>query len=100
MEDRKKISPRSTHQIGDMYIHKKHGFIIRIIGRGQYNNRWVEVVKGEVPISVQERVQKYEPVFDYDGQYIPASMEYSTCALTNCFNRLKAGRILFGETDT
>lgn len=94
----KPIQARSKHHVGDMYIHKKHKFIVRIVGRGEWGgNRMVEVVKGEVPEVVRQRVRKYEPPYQYEGEpYIPASMEYSTCALSACFEKLKAGQVLFG----
>ena len=93
----KPISPKSKHHIGDLYIHKKHKFIVRIVSRGQWSNlRLVEVIKGAVPAVVQQRVQKWESEYNYDGEHVLASMEYSTCALTNCFTKLKAGQVLFG----
>lgn len=99
MVNTKPIQTRSVHHIGDMYIHKKHKFIIKIVSRGQWGgSRKVEVVKGDVPKVVQERCKDYSgPWEDHEeGGFYPATMEYSTCALTVCFTKLKAGQVLFG----
>ncbi len=98
MMGQKPIQASSVHHVGDMYIHKKHKFIIKIVGRGEWSgHRMCEVVKGEVPKIVQQRA-KYEAGWEdhEEGGYYPATIEYSTCALTNCFTRLKAAKVLFG----
>lgn len=99
MVNDKPIQARSNHHIGNMYIHKKHKFIVKIVSRGEWSgDRKVEVVKGEVPLVVQQRCKSYRAGWedDEEGGYYPATMEYSTCALTTCFTRLKAGQVLFG----
>ena len=93
------ISTRSKHQYNDMYIHKKHGFIVKIIDSGVWSNlRLVEVVKGEVPPAVRQRVRSFTGGMIYEGITIPAQMIYDICSLTNCFNKLdpKSTRVLFG----
>lgn len=88
----KPIQARSTHQIGDMYIHKKHKFIVKIVGRGHTGwGRQVKVMKGDVPEVVMQRVSFYTT--DNDEKLL---IDYSTCALVNCFDRLKSGQVLFG----
>lgn len=102
--DEKPIQARSNHKIGDMYIHKKHKFIIRIIGRGTWSSkRACHVVKGDVPEIVLQRVQRIHGITNYerlqaiiDREEVPLVLDYSTCALVNCFTRLKAGQVLFG----
>lgn len=98
----KPIQARSKHQIGDMYIHKKHKFIIRIVGRGEWSGRLCEVVKGEVPEIVKQRAKIKTQYIEYNSdagtrEYKEKLMiDYSTCALVNCFDRLKSGQVLFG----
>lgn len=102
--DHKPIQARSVHHVGDMYIHNKHKFIIRIVGRGTWSSkRACEVVKGEVPEIVLQRVIRIHDAAPYerlqqllDGGIVPLVLDYSTCALTTCFTRLKAGQVLFG----
>lgn len=93
----KPIQARSKHHIGDMYVHKKHKFVVRTIGRGAWSQtRRVEVVAGEVPLTIQQRVLYRSPNTDIEGNESNAIMEYSTCALSQCFTKLKAGQVLFG----
>lgn len=63
----KPIQARSNHHVGDMYIHKKHKFVIRIIGRGGYGGRACAVVKGEVPEIVLQRVNHEHRTAKYAG---------------------------------
>lgn len=99
----KPIQARSNHQIGDMYIHKKHKFVIRIIGRGGYAGRACVVVKGTVPEVVMQRVDSEYRTAKYAGVANATDLSddvlvlnYTTCALVNCFTKLKAGQVLFG----
>lgn len=94
MADAKPIHARSKHHVGDMYVHNKHKFVVKIVGRGEwYGKRACEVVKGDVPEIVRQRVNRlYTGYSDVDNMVL----EYSTCALTTCFTRLKAGQVLFG----
>ena len=93
----KPIQNRSTYQIGDLFIHKKHRFIVRIKSRGEWSSqRVVEVLKGDVPKVVQQRVQGFTAPGSYEGHSWNAEMTYTTCALGLCFERLKAGQVLFG----
>lgn len=94
------IGPRSTYQKGDMFTHKKHGFIVRIIGAGEWRDvRRVVVVKGTVPISLLKARGHYLSYGYNDDNYTSGfEMEYATCSLAACFTRLgPAGRILFGD---
>lgn len=105
----KPIQARSKHHIGDMYVHKKHKFVVRIIGRGEYSGRLCEVVHGEVPEIVLQRVRRHHGSTPQDrlnallGAFhndedikVPLVLDYSTCALSQCFTKLKAGQVLFG----
>jgi len=95
------IGPRSTYQKGDMFKHNKHGFIVQIIGAGEWRDiRRVKVVSGKVPISLlKARGGTYfGHGFDENEYSVGYEMEYNTCSLSACFTRLgPAGRILFGE---
>lgn len=97
MVNDKPIQARSNHHIGDMYIHKKYKFIIKIVGRGRWQgDRMVEVLKGTVPNTVKDRVKWHGYTHDLNGDRLNPAMEYSTCALTSCFEKLKSGQVLFG----
>lgn len=94
------IGRLSTYQKGDMFVHKKHGFVVRITGAGEWRDkRKVIVIKGEVPLTVIKSIGAYCGGYGKsDGYGAGFEMTYSTCSLGACFTRLgKAGRILFGD---
>lgn len=103
MVSQKPIHAKSKHHIGDMYVHKKHRFVVQILSRGEWSgNRLCKVVHGEVPPSVLQRVQRYHGSSPYEklrsmfGENVALIIEYNTCTLSQCFDKLKAGQVLFG----
>ncbi len=94
------IGPRSTYQKGDMFVHKKHGFLVQIVGAGRWRDvRKVKVIKGLVPLSLLK--SRGLGSYGYKSlEYGPGyEMEYNITSLCASFTRLgdKAGRILFGD---
>lgn len=96
------IGPRSTYQKGDMFRHKKHGFIVQIVGAGEWRDiRKVKVVSGEVPVTLlKARGGNYFGYgFDPKEYGVGYEMEYNTTSLSALFKRLgPASRVLYGET--
>lgn len=92
------IGPRSTYQKGDMFVHKKHGFLVQIIGAGEWRDvRKVKVLKGVVPDSLKKARGMGTWVWA-DDKNEPIEMEYNTTSLSAVFSRLgPASRVLYGE---
>lgn len=95
------IGKHSTYRKGDMFKHKKHGFVVQIIGAGEWRDiRKVKVIKGQVPLSLLKARGKtyFGNGFDINEYGVGYEMEYNVCSLAAVFERFgKAGRILFGE---
>lgn len=97
MEKFNRANPR--FKIGQFYRNKKYGFIIQLLDKGDWSNRWVfKVIKGEMPLNLKP--DKY-----FTHKYDDRVYQYSRDALYANFELIsgKGAEVLFApsrnETD-
>jgi hypothetical protein len=90
-KDKQKFDRRNKHFPGELLRHKKHGYVVKLVGKGREGfGRTVQLVHGVVPPNSM--------TFHYLDQ--PGATGFvATCTLNQSFESLgPAAKILFTDT--
>lgn len=81
---------KTVYNSGQMYKHKKYGFVIRLTERKKWNRFYFEVIKGVIPKFLQ-------PQSDYDNN-LDSYMHYSIDTIRTQYDLISgpAAEVLFG----
>ena len=88
--DRQKFDKRNKHFPGELLKHKKHGYIVRLVGKGERGwGRVIELVRGPVP----------KASFTFGPEAEPGALgQVAPVTLNMCFEALGPGaKILFSN---
>lgn len=92
-------------KLGQFHQHKKHGFVIQLIGRGQWGRWAFKVIKGEIPSDCRPEhadnsvLSKYTAHNNFKLDFSVPYYVYSRDSLYQSFNCIsgKGAEVLFAS---